>query len=151
MSKVMSDIYPEELALTSDDAISQVNYLDLTLTIKAHQITYKLFDKRDSFNFRIINFPNLSGNIPNKQSYGVFTSQLIRFARCCQFIIDFKERTITLITRLLSQHFTWSMLRTTFTKFTYKYYYLLDNYDYAGVEFCKVCRQGNEFFVDTVV
>ena len=107
MLNVMKDIYPEELALTTDNAISEVNYLDLTLTIIDHEITYRLFDKRDSFTFSIVNFPDLSGNIPRKQSYGVFTSQLIRFARCCQYFVHFKTRTIHLINRLLKQHFDW--------------------------------------------
>ena len=31
MDEVMSDIYPKELSLTSDDAILSVNYLDLRI------------------------------------------------------------------------------------------------------------------------
>ena len=82
MDEVMSDIYPKELSLTSDDAILTVNYLDLRIAIKDSKIHTSLFDKRDAFGFKIVNFPYLTGNIPNKQSYGVCVSQLVRYARC---------------------------------------------------------------------
>ena len=99
-------IYPPELDLNCEDKNDQVvNYLDLNLCVKNSKICYKLYDKRDQFNFSIVNFPNLEGNIPTSQSYGVFFSQLVRFARCCQNLIDFRERTKILVLRLLKQHF----------------------------------------------
>ena len=70
MDKTMSDIYLKELSLTSDDAILHTHYLDLDLDIRNGKIHSKLFDKRDAFEFPIVNFPDLSG-IPVKQSYGV--------------------------------------------------------------------------------
>ena len=38
---------------------------------------FKLFDKRKSFNFEVINYPFLPSNIPDNVAYGVFVSQLI--------------------------------------------------------------------------
>jgi heme oxygenase len=35
----------------------------------------------DDFNFKIIHFPNMSSNIPASPAYGVYISQLIRYAR----------------------------------------------------------------------
>ena len=35
----------------------------------------------DDFDFDIVNFPFLDGDIPRRPSYGVYISQLIRFAR----------------------------------------------------------------------
>ena len=67
--------------------------LDLSLKINKNSILYKLYDKRDKFGFPIVNFPNLTGNIPTGQSYGVFISQLVRYSRCCQNFVNFKERT----------------------------------------------------------
>ena len=78
MEEVMTDIYPKELALTSDKADIRSHYLDLDIIIKDGKFHTKLFDKRDAFNFQIVNFPDLSGNIPIKHSYGVFVSQLVR-------------------------------------------------------------------------
>ena len=99
-------IYPPELTLNCEDKSDQeVNYLDLHLEVKDSSIQYRLFDKRDNFSFNIVNFPDLSGNVPTNQSYGVFISQLVRFARCCQQFVDFKSRTLWLVERLLKQHF----------------------------------------------
>ena len=37
-------------------------------------------NKRDDFNFEIVNFPVLDADVPRSPSYGVYISQLIRFA-----------------------------------------------------------------------
>ena len=87
-----------------------------------------MVDKRDNFKFSIVNFPNLSGNIPTNQSYGVFISQLVRYARCCQKFVDFQKRTQSLVQRLLKQHFKLTKLCSTFNKFCSKYSRLLKHY-----------------------
>jgi len=125
MDNVMTEIYPPELSLTSDEATVQANYLDLSIEIRNGKIHTSLFDKRDAFGFTIVNFPNLSGNIPEKQSYGVFVSQLIRYARCCQDLKDFRERTRKLVDRLVKQSFTCHRLARTFEKFAESHYELL--------------------------
>ena len=40
-----------------------------------------VYDKRDNFDFEIVNFPFLDGDVPPCTSYGVYISQIIRFAR----------------------------------------------------------------------
>ena len=124
----MTDIYPKELALTSDKADQRSHYLDLDITIRDNKFYTKLFDKRDAFDFQIVNFPDLSGNIPKKHSYGVFVSQLVRYARCCDELKDFADRTKILIDRLTKQNFVRSQLRRTFVKFTATHYKLLFKY-----------------------
>ena len=42
--------------------------------------------KRDDFNFEIVNFPLFDGDVPRSPSYGVYISQLIRFARVCSTV-----------------------------------------------------------------
>ena len=122
-------IYPSELKLTSEDKSDQeVTYLDLQLKIEKSTINYKLYDKRDNFGFSIVNFPDLRGNIPTGQSYGVFISQLIRYSRCCQNLKDFKERTSNLVERLKKQGFKFVKLCRTFTKFAQRYPHLLKKY-----------------------
>ena len=37
--------------------------------------------KRDDFEFDIVNFSFLDGEVPRRVSYGVYISQLVRFAR----------------------------------------------------------------------
>ena len=128
LSKLIHDIYPRQLELTSDGATTKTNYLDLAIKIQSNKMVYSLFDKRDAFSFKIVNFPDLSGNIPKKQSYGVFTSQLIRYARCCQFFSDFEKRTKALVLRLKSQNFKLTTLKRTFEKFIFSYPSLIDKY-----------------------
>ena len=52
-----------------------------------------IYDKRDDLNFEIVNFPFLDGDVPCSPSYGVYISQLIRFARVCSNRDDFNNRT----------------------------------------------------------
>ena len=81
MIKVMGDIYPKELILVPDDSNGlSTSFLDLQLVVKDGVVSTSIFDKRDDFDFKIVNFPNLSGNIPLKSSYGVFMCEAVRYA-----------------------------------------------------------------------
>ena len=40
----------------------------------------------------IVNFPFLDGDVPRRPSYGVYISQLIRFARVCSHVEDLNAR-----------------------------------------------------------
>ena len=55
--------------------------MDLHLSISNDFVSSKIYDKRDDFDFDIVNFPFLDCDVPRRPSYGVFISQLIRFAR----------------------------------------------------------------------
>ena len=43
----------------------------------------------DDFDFYIVHFPHLDGDVPRSASYGVYISQLIRFARVSSRLTDF--------------------------------------------------------------
>ena len=74
------DIYPASLKLNKENTTNTTAiFLDLEINVENRMFITKLYDKRDAFNFEIVNFPNLSGNIPSKTSYGVFISQVIRY------------------------------------------------------------------------
>ena len=47
--------------------------------VRGGSIFTRLYDKRDDFNFPIVNFPFLSSNIPSAPACGVYVSQLIRY------------------------------------------------------------------------
>ena len=53
--------------------------------------------------FDSVDFPFLDVDIPRAISYGVYMSQLIRFARVSSHVADFNTRNQILITRLLKQ------------------------------------------------
>ena len=48
----------------------------------------QIYDKRDDFNFEIVNFPFLDGDVPRNPSYGVYIVQLIHLARVCSNVDD---------------------------------------------------------------
>ena len=70
-------IYPPELEVKeTTDTASSASFLDLYLECDdSGQISTKIYDKRDDFNFKIINFPNMCSNIPASPAYGVYISQ----------------------------------------------------------------------------
>ena len=126
----VKEIYPSQLTVekanTSDDL---ANYLDLTFIIERNNRLYtKLYDKCDDFDFHIVNFPFLSSNIPSSPSYGVYISQLIRYARCCSYYHDFGYRHKLLVDRHLSQGYEVKCLRNSFKKFYGRYPDLIGKY-----------------------
>ena len=88
-------------------------------TIKEH--SGLVYDKRDDFDFEIVNFPFLDGDVPRSTSYGVYISQLIRFARASSYVTDFNTRNKLLTQKLLKQGYRYHKLRKTFSKFYRRY------------------------------
>ena len=80
-------------------------------------VSSKIYDKQDDFNFEIVNFPFLDGDVLRSPSYGVYISQLIRFARVCSNINDFNNRNLFLTAKLLKQGYRYHKIRKTFSKF----------------------------------
>ena len=73
-------MYPSELNLKNTNiSVAKCTFLDLLISIFRGKFFYKSFDKRNDFNFDVVKFPHLHGKIPRKPSYGVFTSQILRF------------------------------------------------------------------------
>ena len=54
------------------------------------------YNKRDGFNFEMINFSCLDEDVPRSPSFGVYMSQLIPFARVCSNVDDFNNRNLFL-------------------------------------------------------
>ena len=80
----LGQMYPVELEIKdTTESNTSASYLDLLSIGRYGQLHTSIYDKRDDFNFHITNFPFLSSNIPTSPTYGVFISQLIRYARAC--------------------------------------------------------------------
>ena len=96
---------PPELDIKdTTESNTSASYLDLLLSIgRDGELHTSLYDKRDDFNFHITNFPFLSSNIQFSPAYGVFISQLIRYARDCSFYECFILRAVRLSNKLLGQ------------------------------------------------
>ena len=70
-------IYPAELQLNKANASdTRAAFLDLNLSIHNEIVSAKMYDKRNDFDFDIVNFPFLDGDVPQSPSYGVYISQL---------------------------------------------------------------------------
>ena len=98
-------------------------YLLLDIGSEGHLKT-KLYDKRDYFNFPIVNFPIICSNISAAPAYGIYISQLIRYSRAC----DFLDRYILLTRKLLNQGFILFKLKSSLRKFYGRHYDLVDRY-----------------------
>ena len=96
------------------------------------QLSTKIYDKRDDFNFKIINFPNMCSNIPASPAYGVYISQLIRYARASSNYSDFLKRHLHLRNRLLDQGYTNIRLIRSLKKFIFRYQYLVEIYSVSA-------------------
>ena len=89
----------------------------------------KMFYKRDDFDFDIVNFPFLDGDVPRSTSYGVYVSQLIRFARVSSHEVDFNTRNKVLTAKLLRQGYRYHKLRKAFSKFYRRHFDLVSKYN----------------------
>ena len=103
--------------------------MDLHLSISNGFVSSKIYHKRDDFDFDIVNFPFLYGYIPRRPSYGVYISQLIRFARVCSHVEDFDARNKCLTAILLKQEYGYHKLRKAFSKFYRRHYELISNFN----------------------
>ena len=114
---MVSQIYPSELQLNKANASdTEAAFLDLHLSISNDIVSTKIYDKRD-FDFEIVNFPFLDGDVPRSTFYGVYISQLIRFARASSYVADFNTRNKLLTQKLLKQAYWYHKLRKTFQNF----------------------------------
>ena len=58
------------------------------------QFLQKIYDKRDDYDFDIVNFPFHDGDVPRRPSYDVYIAQLIRFARESSHVNDSNNRNL---------------------------------------------------------
>ena len=72
-------------------------------------------------NGMIVNFSFLDGDVPRSSSYGVYISQLIRFARVCYNVDDFNNRNLFLTAKLLKQGYRYHKIRKAFSKFYHRH------------------------------
>ena len=71
-----------------------------------------------TIDFEIVNFQFLDSDVPHFTSYGVYISQLVRFAGASSYVTDFNTRNKWLAQKLLKQDCQYHKLRKTFLNFT---------------------------------
>ena len=109
-------IYPIELEIKdTTHTYTSASYLDLHLEIDSEErLRTKLYDKRDDFNFPIVNFSFICSNIPAAPAFGVYIS--IRYSRACGSYQDFLDRGLLLTKKLLNQGFLIVKLKSSLRK-----------------------------------
>jgi hypothetical protein len=116
-------LFEFEIKDTTDRA-RFVWYLDLHLEIDSEgRLRTKHYDKRDDFNFPIVNFPFICNNIPATPAYGVYISQLIRYS-----YQDFFDRGLQLTSKVLNQEFRLAKLKSSLRRFYGRHYDLINRY-----------------------
>ena len=80
----------------------------------------------------IINFPNMCSNIPASPAYGVYISQLIRYARASSNYSDFLKRHLHLRNRLLDQGYKKIRRIRSLKKFIFRYQDLVEIYSVSA-------------------
>ena len=148
---MVSQIYPSELQLNKANASdTEAAFLDLHLSISNGIVSTKIYDKRDDFDFEIVYFPFLDGDVPRSTSCGVYVSRLVRFARASGCVTDFGARSELLTQKLLKQGCRYHKLRKTFSKFYRRYFDLVSGF---RVGLGSLLRQGlsePDFYGDLV-
>ena len=148
---MVNRIYPPELQLNkANTSDTEAPFLDLHLSISNGFVSSKIYDKRDDCDFDIVNFPFLDGDVPRSTSYGVYISQLIRFARVSSHVVDFNALNKSLTAKLLQQGYRYHKLRKTFSKFYRRHYELVSKFN---VRLKTLLHQGlsePEFYGDLV-
>ena len=99
---MVGQIYPTELQLNkANSSDTEAPFLDLNLSITNGIVSSKIYDKRDDFNFEIVNFPFLDGDVPCSPSYGVYILSLFVSLECVLMLMTSTTETYFFTAKLL--------------------------------------------------
>ena len=73
----------------SGDNNKDVDYLDVNIKISESNISTDIYNKVDDFNFPVVMYTVLNGNMPIEVGYNVFYSQLLRYSTICSNVASF--------------------------------------------------------------
>ena len=127
---MVNRIYPSELQLNkANGSDTEAPFLDLHLSISDGFVKTKIYDKRDDFDFDFVNFPFLDGDVPRLTSYGVYISQLIRFARVSNHVDDFNTCNKVVTAKLLRQGYRYHKFCKASSKFYRRHFDIVSKYN----------------------
>ena len=140
---MVNQIYLTELLLNkANTSDTEAPFWGLHLSISNGFISSKIYDKRDGFDFNIVNFHFLDG--------GVYISQLIRFARVCRHVDDFNTHNKCLTAKLLKQGYRYHKLRKDFSKFYRRHNELVFKFNVGLKSLLNQGLSEPEFYGDSV-
>ena len=148
---MVNRIYPSELQLNKANVSdTEATLLDLHISISDGFVQTKIYDKRDDFDFDSVNLPFLDGDVPHSTSYGVYISQLIRFARVSSHVDVFNTRNKVLTAKLLRQGYRYHKIRKAFSKFYRRHFDIVSKYNVGLKRLLLEGLSGPEFYGNLV-
>ena len=113
------------------------------MSISNEIVSTKIYDKRDDFDFEIVNFPFLDGDVPRSTSYEIVLLEHLALLLTSTLAIN-------CYLKVLKQGYPYHKLRKTFSKFYRRYYDLISKFQ-VGLK--SLLRQGlsePDFYGDLV-
>ena len=124
--------------------------MDLHLFISDGFVKTKIYDNRDDFDFDIVNFPFLDCDVPRSTSYGVYISQIFRFARVSSQVDDFNTCNKVLTAKHLRQGYRYHKIRKEFSKFYRRRFDIVSKYNVGLKSLLLLGLSEPEFYGDLV-
>ena len=102
--KHFKNIYPPEIALKKENVNNDsASFLDFQLSIVNRNISTQLFDKRNSYTFKIVRLPYKSSTLPSKMFFSTISAEVLRIGRATSNLPTFIETAKSLMTRMKRQ------------------------------------------------
>ena len=148
---MVNRIYPSELQLNKVNVTdTEASFLDLHFSIKDGFVKTKIYDKGGDFDIDIVTGPFLDSDVPCSTSYGVYISQLIRFARISSHVDDFNTFNNVLTAKLLRQGYRCHIIRNAFSKFYRWHFKIVSKYNLGLKTHVLQGLSESEFYDDLV-
>ncbi|MCP4970510.1 MAG: hypothetical protein GY932_07955, partial [Arcobacter sp.] len=127
-SQVASEIYPSSIPLNKTNLDNKkAEYLDIEISVDQN-LTFKLFNKTDKYNFKVIRYTKIFSNISSNTVLGVFKGELVRVTRRNNTYCHLEEAICSLFKSFLDNGVEFELLIKAFSDFAIKYQQLLLQY-----------------------
>ena len=101
---MLDRIYPTELQLNrANSSDTEAPFLDLNLCISNGTVSTKIYNKWDDFDFDIVNFPFLDGDVPRRTWYRVYIFNLLYSPELLQILVTLTAVIKPLLTNILGR------------------------------------------------
>ena len=118
----VGNIYPDSLILNKENVDdTRAHVLDLDINVINGKFIVGVYDKRDDFPFKIVQYSHKCNNMSREILYGIFGSQLIRFFRICNCFDGFKTRVETMLNIFINLGFERKLLFRKYQNVSEKY------------------------------
>ena len=119
--------------------------MDLNLSISNGTVSTKIYDKRDDFDFDIVNFPFLDGDVPP-----IECTYLSLFVSLEHLLAKVTSTVVTLTAKLLRQDYCYHNFAKHFSKFYRRHSGLVEKYNVTLRKLLQQGRSEPEFYGDLV-